>query len=81
MQLLALKLVLTPFLIGGPSLAARRWGPAVAGWLAFFTALLSILPTGGVGAAFPAAITAALAVQAISLRLLRAAPEPGEVMA
>jgi hypothetical protein len=29
--LLALKLVLTPLLIGGASLAARRWGPAVGG--------------------------------------------------
>jgi hypothetical protein len=31
--ILALKLVLAPFLIGGASLAARRWGPAVGGWL------------------------------------------------
>ena len=31
MPLLALKLVLTPLLIGGASLAARRWGPAVGG--------------------------------------------------
>jgi hypothetical protein len=30
---LVLKLVIAPFLIGGASLAARRWGPAVAGWL------------------------------------------------
>lgn len=30
---LALKLVLAPFLIGGASLVARRWGPGVAGWL------------------------------------------------
>lgn len=33
MPALALKLVLAPFLIGGASLVARRWGPAVAGWL------------------------------------------------
>jgi hypothetical protein len=33
MSVLALKLVLAPFLIGGASLAARRWGPGVAGWL------------------------------------------------
>lgn len=33
MQLLALKLVLTPLLVGGSALAARRWGPAVGGWL------------------------------------------------
>lgn len=33
MALLLLKLTLTPLLIGGASLAARRWGPAVAGWI------------------------------------------------
>ena len=31
MPLLALKLVLTPLLIGGASVAARRWGPATGG--------------------------------------------------
>jgi uncharacterized membrane protein len=31
--LLVLKLVVTPLLIGGASLAARRWGPLVGGWL------------------------------------------------
>jgi hypothetical protein len=30
---LVLKLVATPALIGGATLAGRRWGPAVAGWL------------------------------------------------
>jgi hypothetical protein len=30
---LALKLVLTPALIGTASLVGRRWGPAVSGWL------------------------------------------------
>lgn len=30
---LLLKLVLTPALVGGASLAGRRWGPAVSGWL------------------------------------------------
>ena len=33
MPILALKLVLTPMLIGAASLAARRWGPAIGGWL------------------------------------------------
>lgn len=33
MDTLALKLLLTPALIGGASLAGRRWGPAVGGWL------------------------------------------------
>jgi hypothetical protein len=31
--ILALKLILTPILIGGASLAGRRWGPAIGGWL------------------------------------------------
>ena len=30
---LALKLLLTPALIGSSSLAGRRWGPALGGWL------------------------------------------------
>lgn len=30
---LALKLVLTPVLVGAASLAGRRWGPSVGGWL------------------------------------------------
>lgn len=33
MNILVLKLVLTPTLIGIASLAGRRWGPAVSGWL------------------------------------------------
>jgi hypothetical protein len=32
-ELLLLKLTLTPLLIGGASLAARRWGPSVGGWI------------------------------------------------
>ncbi len=49
MPLLVLKLTLTPLLIAGASLAARRWGPSIGGWLvalpftsgpiAFFVAL------------------------------------------
>jgi hypothetical protein len=31
--LLLLKLSLTPILIGGASLATRRWGPSIGGWL------------------------------------------------
>lgn len=33
MPVLPLKLILASFVIGGATLAARRWGPAVAGWL------------------------------------------------
>ncbi len=32
-MLFLLKLTLTPILIGGASLATRRWGPSVGGWL------------------------------------------------
>lgn len=34
--ILALKLSLVPALIGGITIAGRRWGPAVAGWLSAF---------------------------------------------
>ena len=33
MVLLALKLALTPLLIGGASLGARHWGPTAGGWI------------------------------------------------
>lgn len=36
MDALVLKAVLTPALIGAASLAGRRWGPAVSGWLVGF---------------------------------------------
>lgn len=47
------------------------------GWLAFFSVLLTTLPGLGVGA-FGGAILAALTVQALSLRILRSTPIPGE---
>jgi hypothetical protein len=37
--ILGLKLVLVPLLIGGVTLAGRRWGPAVGGWLSAFPML------------------------------------------
>jgi uncharacterized membrane protein (GlpM family) len=37
--LLALKLLLVPALLAGISMAGRRWGPGVAGWLAGFPSL------------------------------------------
>ncbi len=33
MNLLVLKLILAPVIIGSASLAGRRWGPAVSGWI------------------------------------------------
>lgn len=39
MMLLALKLLLVPTLIALVTLAGRRWGPGVAGWLSAFPIL------------------------------------------
>lgn len=33
MPLIVLKLILTPLIVGGASLAARRWGPSIGGWV------------------------------------------------
>ena len=33
MNMLALKLILAPVIIGSASLAGRKWGPAVSGWI------------------------------------------------
>jgi hypothetical protein len=33
MNLIALKLILAPIIIGSASLAGRKWGPAVSGWI------------------------------------------------
>jgi hypothetical protein len=35
-MILILKLILVPALIAGVTLAGRRWGPSVAGWLSAF---------------------------------------------
>jgi len=66
---LALKLILTPALIGIASLAGRRWGPAVSGWLvglpftsgpiAFFLALSH-------GRSFAAAVAAGTLIGTVS---------------
>lgn len=68
---LALKLVLTPVLVGAASLAGRRWGSSVGGWLigipftsgpiAFF---LALDPGPGFAAAAAAGIMAGTASQA-----------------
>jgi hypothetical protein len=70
--LLALKLLVTPALIGAASLAGRRWGPAVgAGFTVFFLALAVLLEAAGIGWAFAGATAGMLLVQAASLLLLR----------
>ena len=33
MDILVLKLILAPIIIGSASLAGRKWGPAVSGWI------------------------------------------------
>ena len=33
MNILALKLILVPIIIGSASMAGRRWGPSVSGWI------------------------------------------------
>lgn len=68
---LALKLVLTPLLVGAASLAGRRWGAAVGGWLigipftsgpiAFF---LALSPGGAFAERAAAGIMAGAASQA-----------------
>jgi hypothetical protein len=58
---LGLKLVLTPALIGAASLAGRRWGPAVSGWLIgfpFTSAPVVFFLAINQGAAFAAAASA-----------------------
>ncbi len=57
MATLALKLFMTPFLIAGVSLAGRRWGPSVTGWLIGFpltSGPISIILTLQQGPAFAA---------------------------
>lgn len=61
MDTLILKVVLTPALIGMASLAGRRFGPAVGGWLVGFpltSAPVALFLTLGHGPAFAAAAAA-----------------------
>ena len=81
MEILALKLVLTPVLIGGAGLAGRRWGQGIGGWLvglpftaapvAFFPALAALVERTGIAPAFAAAIAVSLALQGGTLWLVR----------
>jgi hypothetical protein len=66
----ALKLALVPSLIGGVTLAGRRWGPAMAGWLSAFPVvagpvLFFIAMDQGIGFAASAATGTLSAVLAI----------------
>lgn len=68
---------------GSPAVAAMLRGLILGlfGWLAFWAALLVIIPVGGVAPGFLAAIVAALAVQGLTFRVLgsSAAMAVGEV--
>jgi hypothetical protein len=66
---LALKLVLTPVLIGAASLAGRRWGSAVGGWLIgipFTSAPIAFFLALDPGPAFAAKASEAIIAGAIS---------------
>jgi hypothetical protein len=66
---LVLKLVLTPALIGAASLAGRRWGPAVSGWLIgfpFTSAPIAFFLAINQGVAFAAAAAGGTMAGAIS---------------
>src|SRR3990172_8862369 len=57
-EILVLKLVVTPLLIAAATLVARRWGPGVDGWLALLpltSAPLSVLLSLDQGPEFAAA--------------------------
>jgi phage shock protein PspC (stress-responsive transcriptional regulator) len=66
---LALKLVVTPVLIGAASLAGRRWGSALSGWLIgipFTSAPIAFFLALDPGPAFAARAAAAIMAGAIS---------------
>lgn len=64
-----LKLVLTPALIGGSTLAGRRWGPALGGWLVglpFTSGPVALFLVLDHGAAFGARAAAGMLAGTIS---------------
>jgi len=66
---LVLKLVLTPTLIGAASLAGRRWGPVVSGWLVgfpFTSAPIALFLALNQGATFASAAAAGTMAGALS---------------
>ena len=69
MDSLALKLILTPVLVGAASLAGRRWGPAVSGWfvgLPFTSGPIVFFLAVSHGPAFAAATSAGILLGAFS---------------
>jgi hypothetical protein len=66
---LALKLVLTPVLVGAASLAGRRWGSAVSGWLIgipFTSAPIALFLTLDAGPTFGARAAVGIMAGAVS---------------
>lgn len=69
MEALLGKLLLTPMLIGAASLAGRRWGPAISGWLVgfpFTSAPVALFLALGYGTGFAAAAAVGIMAAAIS---------------
>jgi hypothetical protein len=63
------KLLLTPMLIGAASLAGRRWGPSISGWLVgfpFTSAPVALFLALGYGTGFAAAAAVGIMAGAIS---------------
>lgn len=85
MALLLLKLVLTPAFIGGASLGARRWGPALGGWIIALpltsgpVALFLVLDRGAAfgAAAAEASLAGCVAITAYGLAYARSAGRLG----
>jgi hypothetical protein len=69
MDSLTLKLILTPVLVGTASLAGRRWGPAVSGWLValpFTSAPIVFFLAGSYGLGFATDVAIGTLAGAIS---------------
>ena len=69
MDILALKLVLTPILVGVASLVGRRWGPAISGWLVglpFTSGPVAFFVAVSHGSSFAAAVAAGTLIGTIS---------------
>jgi hypothetical protein len=67
---LALKLLLTPALIGSASLAGRRLLHGLFAFASFFLVVASLIEQAGISVAFVAAVAVTLAVQGASLWIL-----------
>jgi hypothetical protein len=75
MNILVLKLLLTPTLVGAASLAGRRWGPAVSGWivaLPLTSAPITFFLAITQGEAFAAATALGILTGGVSLAIFSA---------